>query len=323
AINLATVPCIHSLILIMLTHALFSSSFPDLPVKIVGKTDAKTQKQFLVSDDIILVCELSRSNAPVRWYKDDHLIGDSERHCVEEQGVFRSLVVLNASLTDSGEYTCDAGDDMMLFHITVAGNSTTHCDGVDELITNMSLCSEPPVEIIGNSGHPEHHMLVAGDDLILECEVSRPNAAVHWLRNGEELKPDSRVKIDSYDVVRKLVIYGLQPSDSGKYICDAINDKLITIVEVQGEVRARVSNEPLYKWKQLPVFETVNQSDCGTVHGNKAARHNRKTGKYDFGSYMTHRPTSMRPSYVPRCACRKVEAWLLVDCRSRGRRWSC
>ncbi|XP_028291229.1 obscurin isoform X3 [Gouania willdenowi] len=190
----------------------FSVNVQDLPVKIVGKTDAKTQKQFLVSDDIILVCELSRSNAPVRWYKDDHLIGDSERHCVEEQGVFRSLVVLNASLTDSGEYTCDAGDDMMLFHITVA---------------------EPPVEIIGNSGHPEHHMLVAGDDLILECEVSRPNAAVHWLRNGEELKPDSRVKIDSYDVVRKLVIYGLQPSDSGKYICDAINDKLITIVEVQ------------------------------------------------------------------------------------------
>lgn len=93
------------------------------------------------------------------------------------------------------------------------------------------------MQIIGNAGHPEHHILVAGDDLILECEVSRPNATVEWLRNGKRLKPDTRVKIDNCDVVRKLVLSGLQPSDSGEYICDALDDKLITIVEVQGKLR--------------------------------------------------------------------------------------
>lgn len=77
--------------------------------------------------------------------------------------------------------------------------------------------------------------MVAGDDLILECEVSRPNAVVEWTRNGVILKPSNRIKIDSYDVVRKLVLSGLQPSDSGEYICDAMDDKLVTIVEVQGE----------------------------------------------------------------------------------------
>ncbi|XP_034550048.1 obscurin-like protein 1 [Notolabrus celidotus] len=189
----------------------FQVKVQELPVKILGKTDAKTEKQFLVSDDIILVCELSRSTASVSWYKDNQLIDDTERYCSEEQGVFRSLVVLNAGLEDSGEYTCDAKDDKMIFYITV---------------------KEPPVQIIGNSGNPEHHILMAGDDLVLECEVSRPNATVHWLWNGEILKPDSRIKIDSHDVVRKLVLSGLQPSDSGKYICDAIDDKLITIVEV-------------------------------------------------------------------------------------------
>lgn len=75
-----------------------------------------------MSDDIILVCELSRSNVSVNWYKDNQLIDDTERYCSEEQGVFRSLVVLNAGLQDSGEYTCDAGDDTMLFYITVKGN---------------------------------------------------------------------------------------------------------------------------------------------------------------------------------------------------------
>lgn len=102
----------------------FSASFTELPVKILGKSDAKTEKLFLVSDDIILVCELSKANASVCWYKDNQLIDDTKKYCCEEQDVFRSLVVLNAGLQDSGEYTCDAGDDKMSFNITVKGNHT-------------------------------------------------------------------------------------------------------------------------------------------------------------------------------------------------------
>uniref|UniRef100_A0A3B4YED4 Obscurin-like protein 1 n=1 Tax=Seriola lalandi dorsalis TaxID=1841481 RepID=A0A3B4YED4_SERLL len=215
-----------------------------LPVKILGKSNAKTEKLFLVSDDIILVCELSRPSVSVNWYKDNQLIGDTERYCSEEQGVFRSLVVLNAGLQDSGEYTCDAGDDKMVFYITV----------------------KPPVQIIGNSGHPEHHILVAGDDLILECEVSRPNATVQWLWNGEILKPDTRIKIDSHDVMRKLVLSGLQPSDSGEYICDAIDDKLITIVEVQPAakfVNKKASNN-------ITAYENESVTLCAIVSRERA-----------------------------------------------------
>ncbi|XP_020568747.1 obscurin isoform X11 [Oryzias latipes] len=190
----------------------FNVKVQELPVKIVGKTDAKTEKQFLVSDDIILVCELSRANATAHWYKDKQLIDETERYCCEEQGVFRSLVVLNAGVEDSGEYTCDVVDDNMTFYITV---------------------KEPPVQIIGNSGIPEHHILVTGDDLVLECEVSRPNAIVNWLQNGKVLTASDRVKIDSHKVLRKLVVFKLQPSDSGEYICNATDDKLTTVVEVQ------------------------------------------------------------------------------------------
>ncbi|XP_025999640.1 obscurin-like protein 1 isoform X9 [Astatotilapia calliptera] len=223
----------------------FSVIVQELPVKILGKTDAKIEKQFLVSDDIILVCELSRANASVSWYKDDKLIDDNERYCIEEQGVFRSLVVLNAAFEDSGEYTCDAVDDKIVFYITV---------------------KEPPVQIIGNAGHPEHHILVAGDDLILECEVSRPNATVEWLWNGKRLKPDTRVKIDNYDVVRKLVLSGLQPSDSGEYICDALDDKLITIVEVQ-EPPAKFLNK---KANNITAYENESVTLCAIVSHERA-----------------------------------------------------
>ncbi|KAJ4932905.1 hypothetical protein JOQ06_029743 [Pogonophryne albipinna] len=219
----------------------FHVEVQELPVKIIGKTDTKTEKQFLVSDDIILVCELSRSNASVSWYKANQLVDDTERYCSEEQGVFRSLVVLNAGLEDSGEYTCDAVDDKMVFYITV---------------------KEPQVSIIGNSGHPEHHMLVEGDDLILECEVSRPNATVQWLWNGEMLKPDTRIQIDSHDVVRKLVLTGLQPSDSGEYICDAMDDKLTTIVEVQ-ELPVKFENKK--PASNITANENESVTLCATV----------------------------------------------------------
>lgn len=103
-------------------NVLLFCSFSELPVKILGKPQAKTEKQFFVSDDIILVCELSRSNVPVSWYKDNQLIDNTDRYCCEEQGVFQSLVVINAGLEDSGEYTCDVVDDKMIFYITVKGN---------------------------------------------------------------------------------------------------------------------------------------------------------------------------------------------------------
>nr|XP_057937509.1 obscurin-like protein 1 isoform X7 [Doryrhamphus excisus] len=223
----------------------FHVKVQELPVRIIGKTDAKTEKQFLVSDDIILVCELSRPNASVSWYKNDQRIDDTEQYCSEEQGVFRSLVVLNASLEDSGDYTCDALDDKMVFHITVA---------------------EPPVKIVGNSGHPEHHILLAGEELILECEVSRPNATVQWLWNGEILKPDTRVKIYSHDVMRKLVLSGLQPSDSGKYVCDATDDKLITIVEVQEEPVKFVNKKANDK---ILAYENESVTLCAVVSQDK------------------------------------------------------
>ncbi|KAJ3591873.1 hypothetical protein NHX12_007004 [Muraenolepis orangiensis] len=218
----------------------------ELPVRILGKMAANTEKQFLVTDDVILVCELSRANASVSWFKDGVPIAHDERLCCEEQGAFRTLVVLSARVEDSGEYTCDAGDDKMVFCITV---------------------KEPPVQIIGNSGTPEQHILVAGDDLILECEVSRPNAPVQWLWNSKLLKSDDRIKIDSCDVVRRLVLSGLRPSDSGKYICDAVDDKMITLVEVQQPPVKFVNKQPN---NNISAYENECVTLCAVVSQGRA-----------------------------------------------------
>ncbi|XP_046886415.1 obscurin-like protein 1a isoform X2 [Hypomesus transpacificus] len=189
----------------------FQVNVSEAPVNILRKSEVKTEQRSRVSDDIVLECELSRSNANASWFKNGRRLEGDERFCEEEEGAFRSLVILNAELSDSGEYLLDAGDDSISFQVTV---------------------EEPPVEIIGNSGDQDYQEMVAGDDLILACEVSRANAPVQWFCNECLLVSDQRTYVESYGTLRKLILSDIQPSDSGKYTCDAVDDKMVIVVKV-------------------------------------------------------------------------------------------
>lgn len=90
--------------------------------------------------------------------------------------------------------------------------------------------------IVGSTGTMAHRCLVAGEDLVLACELSRPDAVVRWLRNGQEVHPGERVQVEARGVLRQLTITGAQPSDTGCYICDAASDRMVTNVEVSGEL---------------------------------------------------------------------------------------
>lgn len=190
----------------------FQVKVSEPPVKILRKTEIKTDLKSLVSDDIVLECELSRPNAVAKWYKDNCRIKDDERYCEEEEGAFRSLVILNTELGDSGEYFLDVGDDSISFQVTV---------------------EEPPVKIVGNSNDPDYQDMLAGDDLILACEVSRANAPVQWYCNDKLLTEDSRTYIEVYGTLRKIIVSNIQASDSGRYVCDAVDDKMVCMVRIQ------------------------------------------------------------------------------------------
>ncbi len=107
------------------------------------------------------------------------------------------------------------------------------------------------MSIIGNSEMPEHHILMTGDEFVLECEVSGVNAIVQWYFNGRLLQEDSRTHIESRDTTRKLVISGLQTSNSGEYLCDAIDDKMITRLTVQGKFISSIAKKTQLQTCQL------------------------------------------------------------------------
>lgn len=76
---------------------------------------------------------------------------------------------------------------------------------------------------------------VAGETLVLDCEVSRANAEVTWKKNGEEV--DARnVTILEDGVIRQLTIHSLRMEDTAQYVCDAKDDVMDFNVHVKGDL---------------------------------------------------------------------------------------
>ena len=68
----------------------------------------------------------------------------------------------------------------------------------------------------------------------LECELSKPNATVTWLKNGEEIKPDEHIKAVIDEYTHKLVMSDITLNDAAKYSCvvdDGVSTEATLCVE--------------------------------------------------------------------------------------------
>uniref|UniRef100_A0A8C4SUB9 Obscurin-like protein 1 n=1 Tax=Erpetoichthys calabaricus TaxID=27687 RepID=A0A8C4SUB9_ERPCA len=189
----------------------FKVKVTEAPVLILRKEELKTEQECLVSDDVVLECELSRIDGIVKWYKDGEKIVDNDRICLEEEGTFRSLVILNAEISDSGEYFCDAQDDSVVFHIKV---------------------KEPALKILNKEDAMEPIEVSENGSVTFCVQLSKDDASVQWLRNWREIN-DKRICSSSDGKSRKLTIRQAQLSDSGVYTCDASTDEIHFTLQVK------------------------------------------------------------------------------------------
>ncbi|XP_072902347.1 obscurin-like protein 1a isoform X2 [Hemitrygon akajei] len=190
----------------------FTVTVTEPPVCIIRSKDQLLDHKFLVSEEIRLECELSRADAPAFWYKDGEKIAEDGRTSTRSEGTVRSLQVLDARLTDSGEYLCDAQDDSIVFRVLVV---------------------EPPVRITRPTDRLLAHKFLVSENIHLECEVSRANALAHWFKDGEKVAEDRRTSTRSEGTVRSLQVLGAQLTDSGEYLCDVRDDSIVFRVLVE------------------------------------------------------------------------------------------
>uniref|UniRef100_A0AAY4BLQ0 Obscurin-like protein 1 n=1 Tax=Denticeps clupeoides TaxID=299321 RepID=A0AAY4BLQ0_9TELE len=189
------------------------SQVPEPPLKILRTSDTVTNKHFVVPEDIVLKCELSRPNGTVEWYKNDEWLVENERISCESDGQFRSLIILNAEAPDAGEYVCDAKDDTIKFCVIV------EAPRVVEFVAEL------------------HNVTVMeGEDATFKCVVSPEDAKLDWCINGKLVAPDQKFNISSTGLCHMLHIHNCQVTDSAKVTAEAEGLISKANLHVQGTV---------------------------------------------------------------------------------------
>lgn len=94
-------------------------SFADIP-------EEDLFKSVVEHDELVLSCEVSRADGVVQWYKDGTEMQSSKNITMEAEDTKRNLIIHSAQLSDTGTYTCRAGDNVLLFKVNIRGNKTAH-----------------------------------------------------------------------------------------------------------------------------------------------------------------------------------------------------
>lgn len=70
-----------------------------------------------------LICEISKDEAPILWFKDGLEVKEGPNLKLEIDGAQRRLIIPIPTVDDAGEYVCDTKDDSVAFLVTVTGKN--------------------------------------------------------------------------------------------------------------------------------------------------------------------------------------------------------
>ncbi|NXS39640.1 OBSL1 protein, partial [Balaeniceps rex] len=197
-----------------------------LQVHIVPVPETQQLQEVLAGLPVLLECQVSPPDAPVRWLKDGEAIVPTELLAIRSEGCSRRLHIPAAVLSDSGMYTCDTGDDAISFRVTVSGELPGGCPyscGAHlppRLSSPMCPLAEALVRII-SSNEEAPHAYVAGQRVELWCQLSRPAAPVRWYKDGEEVEAGESLVLEQEGPQHRLVLPCARPQDAGEFVCDA------------------------------------------------------------------------------------------------------
>ncbi|KAM9324527.1 hemicentin-1 [Gastrophryne carolinensis] len=150
-----------------------------------------------------LVCESDGNPPPaLTWKKNDIALNSDLRGRIHILSGGRQMQIAPTIKSDSASYTCIASN--------TAGSTTKKF--------NVKVYVRPAIS--GSSSTPMEVVVTEGNNATLECDSSgNPQPIVTWLRDGAPLGTGFNVLNNG----RHLQIGNAQVSDSGLYVCVAVN----------------------------------------------------------------------------------------------------
>uniref|UniRef100_A0A8B9L3N7 Myosin-binding protein C, cardiac-type n=1 Tax=Astyanax mexicanus TaxID=7994 RepID=A0A8B9L3N7_ASTMX len=184
---------------------------------------------------IKLQIEVANPDAEVKWLKNGQEIQPTGRYIFESVGNKRFLTINNCSLADDAAYTCVVGEEKSFTELFV---------------------KEPPVLIVRNL---EDQMVMKGERVELECEVSEEGAQVKWMKDGVELTRDEalkyRFKKDGCKHI--LIINEATKEDCGHYLVKTnggqsmaelmVQEKELEVYQSIADLTVKAKDEAVFK----------------------------------------------------------------------------
>ncbi|NXF15074.1 OBSL1 protein, partial [Rhodinocichla rosea] len=198
--------------------AFYTITVAEEPVRIVSSNEGASHA-YVAGQRVELWCQLSRPAAPVRWYKDGEEVEAGESLVLEQEGLQCRLVLPCARPQDTGEFVCDTGGDSVFYTITVA---------------------EPPVRILQPPQRSLELLVQAPGCVELRCQLSVPDAPVHWFKDGLEVDETDNLLLLAEGAWRCLFIPKSSAEDAGEYICETKDEAISFDVKVSAEVPVRI-----------------------------------------------------------------------------------
>ncbi|TKC39634.1 hypothetical protein EI555_007989, partial [Monodon monoceros] len=146
-----------------------------------------------------LECELTSKNVTLRWKKDGQLLERSSKYSMNHEGKRAELVIEDAQLSDSGEYTVVAMQD---------GDPAEYCStAVVTVEERLATVKSGMSDVHAATGSPAELCVVLNDEKVDGV----------WLKDAEEITDLTGAQIVKQGAVHKLIFPNMGPEHEGKY----------------------------------------------------------------------------------------------------------
>ncbi|KAL1248368.1 hypothetical protein QQF64_021686, partial [Cirrhinus molitorella] len=203
----------------------FKIRVEDIQAAFSNKDSYQKEVKVAVSQKATLSCEVSDLKTEVKWFKDGKQLSSSKTVHMESKGKSRQLVLENVEKKDAGEYTCEVGNEKMVFKIRV--------EDIQAAFTNKD-------------SYQKEVKVTASQKATLSCEVSDLKTEVKWFKDGKQLSSSRSVHMESKGKSRQLVLENVEKKDAGEYTCEVGNEKLAFKIQVT-DIQAAFTNKDSYQ----------------------------------------------------------------------------
>ncbi|XP_066122285.1 obscurin isoform X2 [Saccopteryx bilineata] len=208
----------------------WSSAHVTVEVREVMVTKALQDVETVEEDRACFSCELSHENEEVEWFLNEVPLYNDSFHKITHEGRLHTLELKRVRLADAGTVRVSSPKVTASARLEVRAKPVVFLKVLDDV----------SVEERGT--------------LVLQCEVSTPQACVVWRKDGVELGPSDKYEFLQMVGTRKLVVHDMSRDDAGLYTCHLDTD----------ETRAHVSVQDLHVGitKRLKTVEVLEGESC-------------------------------------------------------------